>query len=63
LGAAAWAEWVVDGAAANLIDPRELPSDWLYPFFHLGCGTPWCDDGSTTGTEVHQLDPAMTAAA
>lgn len=59
LGTAAWAEWVVDGSAANLIDPRELPSDWLYPFFHLGCGTPWCDNGFSTGTEFYQLDPAM----
>jgi purine nucleoside permease len=57
------AEWVVDGSAANLIDPRELPSDWLYPFFHLGCGVPWCGNGFTTGTEVYHLDQAMTARA
>lgn len=63
MGSAAWAEWVVDGSTANLIDPRELPSDWLYPFFHLGCTTPWCDDGFATGAEAYQLDADLAAAA
>lgn len=63
LGSAAWAEWVVNGAQANLIDPRELPSTWLYPYFHLGCTTPWCTTGYSTGTEVFHLNPALTEAA
>jgi purine nucleoside permease len=63
LGTAAWAEWVVNAAAANEIDPRELPSDWLYPYFHLGCTTPWCTDGFETGTEVFHLNPALAEAA
>lgn len=63
LGTAAWAEWVVNAGAANEIDPRELPSDWLYPYFHLGCTTPWCTDGFETGTEVFHLNAALTEAA
>ncbi|MGH2587841.1 MAG: purine-nucleoside phosphorylase [Dehalococcoidia bacterium] len=63
LGTAAWAEWVVNAGAANAIDPRELPSDWLYPYFHLGCTTPWCPDGFETGTEVFHLNATLTAAA
>ncbi|MGD9890166.1 MAG: purine nucleoside permease [Dehalococcoidia bacterium] len=63
LGTAAWAEWVVDAGAANEIDSRELPSDWLYPYFHLGCETPWCTDGFETGTEVFHLNPALREAA
>lgn len=63
LGSAAWAEWVINAGQANLIDPRELPSDWLYPYFHLGCTSPWCTTGYRTGTEVFHLNPALTEAA
>jgi purine nucleoside permease len=63
LGSAAWAEWVVNAGAANEIDPRELPSEWLYPYFHLGCATPWCTTGYETGTEVFHLNPALREAA
>ena len=60
LGTAAWAEWVVDGDIAHEIDAREMPPNWSYPYFQLGCAEPWCDDGWTTGTEVYHLNPAVT---
>jgi purine nucleoside permease len=63
LGAAAWAEWVVDGDLAHEIDAREMPQGWDYPYFHLGCTEPWCEDGAVAGTEVFGLDPDLISAA
>ena len=60
LGTAAWAEWVVDGDLACEIDAREIPANWSFPYFHLGCTEPWCDEGCTMGTEVYHLNPALT---
>ncbi len=55
LGAAAWADWIVDGDLAHHIDAREMPDEWEFPYFRLGCSEPWCD-GTTAGTEVFQLN-------
>lgn len=63
LGAAAWADWVVDGDVAHEIDAREMPEGWDYPYFHLGCTDPWCEDGAVAGTEVFGLDPDLASAA
>lgn len=60
LGTAAWAEWVVDGDLACEIDAREIPANWSYPYFRLGCAEPWCVDAWTAGTEVYHLNPALT---
>jgi purine nucleoside permease len=60
IGTAAWAEWVVDGDLAHEIDARDMPINWSYSYFHLGCDEPWCDDGWTTGTEVYHLNPSLT---
>jgi purine nucleoside permease len=60
LGAAAWAEWVVDGDLAHEIDAREMPETWDYPLFRLGCGEPWCEQGWASGTEVFHLNPDLT---
>jgi len=60
LGTAAWAEWVVDGDLACEIDAREMPANWSYPYFRLGCAEPWCVDAWTAGTEVYHLNPALT---
>lgn len=62
LGSVAWADWVVDGELAHLIDSREMPEDFEYPYFRLGCGVPWCttEEGATVrGTEVYQLNTAL----
>ncbi|WP_119067813.1 purine-nucleoside phosphorylase [Aggregatilinea lenta] len=63
LGSAAWAEWVVDGDVAHEYDAREMPEGWDYPYFRLGCDDPWCDDGSTAGTEVYHLNAALAETA
>lgn len=60
LGSAAWAEWVVDGDLAHQIDAREMPETWEYPYFHLGCSEPWCEEGFAAGTEVFHLNPVLT---
>ena len=60
LGTAAWVEWVVDGDLACEIDAREIPANWSFPYFHLGCTEPWCAEGWTTGTEVYHLNPTLT---
>lgn len=59
LGTAAWAEWVVDGDMAHEIDAREIPKEWSYPYFRLGCNQPWCN-GWKAGTEVFHLNATLT---
>ena len=58
LGAAAWAEWIVDSDLCHEIDVREMPLEWTYPRFRLGCTEPWCD-GMFIGTEVFHLNPVL----
>ena len=41
LGAAAWAEWVVDGDLAHEIDAREIPKDWPTGYFPLFTTRPY----------------------
>jgi purine nucleoside permease len=60
VGAAAWADWVVSGDLVTELDGLEMPPDWQYPKAYLGCAHPWCPDGFRTGTEVFEMDPAMT---
>lgn len=62
LGSVAWVDWVIDGELAHLIDSREMPDTFDYPYFRLGCATPWCgtDEGATVrGTEVYHLNTAL----
>lgn len=63
LGAAAWADWVVDGDLAHQIDAREMPEQWDHPYFHLGCTEPWCDEGTIAGTEVFELNTDLVEVA
>lgn len=63
LGSAAWAEWVVDGDLSHEYDPREMPEDWDYPYFRLGCNDPFCEEGSAYGNEVFHLNPALVESA
>lgn len=63
LGAAAWADWIVDGDLAHEIDAREMPAEWDYPYFRLGCAEPWCADGATAGTEVFELNSELAGLA
>ena len=59
IGTATWAEWVVDGDLACEIDAREMPANWSYPYYRLGCDKPWCADAWTAGTEVYHLNPSL----
>ena len=59
LGSAAWAHWVIDGGLTHLIDAREMPSAWDFPYFRLGCSEPWCEDGWSYGVEAFQLNPDL----
>lgn len=59
LGSAAWSDWVIDGDLAYEIDSREIPAEWDYPYIHLGCTEPWCEEGWAAGTEVYQLNTAL----
>jgi purine nucleoside permease len=60
IGAAAWADWIVNGNLVTELDAREMPSTWQYPKAYLGCADPWCPGGFRAGNEVFPLDPAMT---
>ncbi|MEM7225686.1 MAG: purine nucleoside permease [Pseudomonadota bacterium] len=41
VGAAVWAEWVVDGDLAHEIDAREIPPDWPTGYTPLSLTTPY----------------------
>ena len=60
LGSAIWSEWVLDADICHEIDAREIPEDWEYSRFRMGCNEPWCDNGWTIGTEVFRLDSTLT---
>lgn len=66
LGSVAWANWTVAGDLATLVPMSELPpGQFLYPYFHLGCYTPWPNDepgnqGFSTGTEIIPLNHRLT---
>ncbi|MBL8234018.1 MAG: purine nucleoside permease [Bryobacterales bacterium] len=60
LGAAAWAEWVVDSDLGHEIDAREVPADWPTGYIPLRKSKPYemprrlPDEG-----EVYRLNPAL----
>ncbi len=59
IGSAAWAEWVVSSDSTAEVDRRELPEEWRFDRFRLGCEQPWCDTfGSESG--FHHLNPTLT---
>ena len=59
VGTPAWAHWVINGDVAYEIDPRELPGNWRFARFELGCGAAaWRGQQMMTGTESYELDAA-----
>jgi purine nucleoside permease len=60
IGSAIWTEWVINADMCCEIDTREMPSNWKFSRFRLGCNEPWCSEGWTAGTEVFRLDSALT---
>ncbi len=60
IGSAIWSEWVLDADICHEIDAREIPEDWEYSRFKMGCNEPWCNNGWKIGTEVFRLDSILT---
>lgn len=60
IGSAIWTRWIIDADMCHEIDAREIPNDWKYSRFRLGCNEPWCNEGWIAGTEIYKLDSALT---
>jgi purine nucleoside permease len=63
LGSAHWARFVVDGGLRHQIDPREIPEDWNSGAIGLGASTPDVPAEWAAGTELYELNEALTQAA
>jgi purine nucleoside permease len=59
LGAAAWAEWVVDGDLAREIDAREIPADWKTGYLPLRGAAPYEQPRDSSEGEVYHLDAGL----
>ncbi|RJQ76051.1 purine nucleoside permease [Pseudonocardiaceae bacterium YIM PH 21723] len=60
LGSAAWARYAVDGGLASEIDAREIPADWSSGYLALGADHPDADATFSAGTELFELNKALT---
>jgi purine nucleoside permease len=61
LGAAAWAEWVVDGDLGHEIDAREIPAGWKTGYVPLRKSVPYEQPRETRDSgESYHLNPALT---
>ncbi len=63
IGSAVWSHWVVSADLCHAIDGREIPDDWDYSRFRIGCNEPWCETEWSSGSEVFRLDSTLTQAA
>lgn len=63
LGSAHWARFVVDGGLRHQIDPREIPADWDSGSIGLGAAAPDTPAEWDAGTELYELNEALTQAA
>lgn len=59
LGSAVWAEWIVNGDLASLIDSREIPADWPDGFIPSYETTPTAKPKRIDG-EVYHLNADLT---
>src|SRR6266403_3342050 len=59
IGAAAWAQYVVDGDLAHEIDAREIPPDWPTGYFPLDSKRPYDPGAKPPEGQVFQLKPAL----
>jgi purine nucleoside permease len=59
LGAAVWAEWVVDGDLGHEIDAREKPADWPTGYIPLRKKKPYELPVDRSEGEAYRLDPAL----
>ena len=59
LGAAVWAEWIVDGDLAHEIDAREIPADWPTGYIPLRKKKPYELPADRSEGEAYRLDPGF----
>lgn len=59
LGAAVWAEWVVDGDLGHEIDAREKPADWTTGYIPLRKKKPYELPVDRSEGEAYRLNPAF----
>lgn len=59
LGAAVWAEWLVDGDLGHEIDAREKPADWTTGYIPLRKKKPYELPADRSEGEAYRLDPAL----
>lgn len=59
LGAAVWAEWLVDGDLGHEIDAREKPADWPTGYIPLRKKKPYELPVDRSEGEAYRLDPAL----
>lgn len=59
LGAAVWAEWVVDGDLSHEIDAREKPADWPTGYIPLRKKKPYELPVDHSEGEAYRLNPAL----
>ncbi|MBL9186939.1 MAG: purine nucleoside permease [Opitutaceae bacterium] len=59
LGAAVWAEWVVDGDLGHEIDAREKPADWTTGYIPLRKKKPYELPVDRSEGEAYRLDSAL----
>lgn len=59
LGAAVWAEWIVDGDLGHEIDPREMPAGWTTGYLPLRKKKPYEPPVDRSGGEAYRLNPGL----
>lgn len=61
IGSAAWAEYLIDGDLAHVIDPREMPEGWKNGYFPLFSSTdhPMEEALEPVNGEMYQLNPGL----
>lgn len=59
LGAAVWAEWIVDGDLGHEIDAREMPKGWTTGYIPLRKKKPFELPADRSEGEAYRLEPAL----
>lgn len=59
LGAAVWAEWLVDGDLSHEIDAREMPAGWKTGYIPLRKKKPYEPPVDRSEGEAYRLNPAL----
>lgn len=59
LGAAVWAEWIVDGDLSHEVDSREIPKSWSTGYIPLRKKKPYELPVDRSEGEAYRLDPVL----